>query len=70
MRGKKEVELKISPKEEWNKDDHAVETIQPRYGDKIDVPYGDRIEVLVDGQFVAALQIHDYNERNLQNQEV
>lgn len=62
---KKQVSLRLVPKEEWNPNDEAHELFKDLKGTIHKIPYGDKISVEVDGKTIAAVQIHDYNEKQL-----
>lgn len=62
---KESITLKLIPKADWNADDKAVEKFRDLRGVVHDLPYGDKIDVQVDGKSIAAIQIHDYNEKQL-----
>lgn len=62
---KKEVTLKIIPKEEWNPDDKAFETYTDNRGISHKIPYGDKLDVISEGKTIASIQIHDYDEKKI-----
>jgi hypothetical protein len=60
------LEFRLVPKQDWNPDDQAYETVFNEYtGQNEKVPYGDRIEVLSEGKMIGAVQIHNYNEQGI-----
>jgi hypothetical protein len=62
---KKKVTLKLVPKADWNADDEAHEIYKDSRGVSYKIPYGDKIDVQVDGKTIASVQVHDYNEKQI-----
>jgi len=63
---KSPVELELVRKEDWNPEDKAARIdVDKTTGELVSLPYGDKINVKVNGKTIAAVQITDYNEENL-----